>query len=296
MSSPDAVLYDAPGPAARRRALIGSVVAAMLLAGLVWFALNRLADAGQFAAERWSPMLDPGDEVFDQVWTLLGQGLRATLTAAAISIVASLVLGTALGVLRMTIGRRWRWPLVGVMELLRGLPVVIAIYFASRVLPDVGVDLSGLPGEDGLWYLVIGLTAYNMVIIAEILRAGVASLPRGQREAAASIGLTHWQTMRLVLLPQAFRVMLPALISQLVVVLKDTSLAAILGIYPELLDRANTIAQNLDNRIPMLFLVGVVFIAINYLLSRVAVRVERRLSRKGTAPVGRAPVDVGAPT
>lgn len=273
-----AVLYDVPGPRGRRRALVGGVVASVLLAALAAAVLVRLADAGQLGAERWGPLVDPRNEVFAQVWRLLGDGLRATLTAAVLAIALSLVLGTLLGSLRMMLPGRGRWPLVGAMELLRGLPVVIAIYFASRVLPDVGVDLSGLPGEEGLWYLVIGLVAYNMVIIAEILRAGVAALPGGQREAALSVGLTPGQTMRLVLLPQAFRVMLPALISQLVVVLKDTSLAAVLGIYPELLRRANRIAQNLDNPIPVFLVAGLVFVVINVLLGRLAVLAERRMS------------------
>lgn len=282
-SASASVLYDAPGPRARRRAVLGSVVASAALAAALGYALWRLKEGGQLTYEKWGPVLDPGNEVFDQVWRLLGEGLGRTLTAATLAIAFSLVLGTLLGVVRMMLGRQGRIPLVGLMEVLRGLPVVISIYFASRVLPDIGVDLSALPGEDGLWYLVIGLTAYNMVILAEILRAGVASLPRGQREAALSIGLTHWQTMRLVLLPQAFRIMLPAIISQVVVILKDTSLAAVLGIYPELLRQANLIAQNLDNRIPMLFVVGVIFILLNYALSRLAVWVERRMSRARTS-------------
>jgi glutamate transport system permease protein len=126
------------------------------------------------------------------------------------------------------------------------------------------------------------LTAYNSVIIAEIIRAGVASLPRGQREAALAVGLTSGQTMRAVLLPQAFRVMLPALISQVVVIVKDTSLAAVLGIYPELLKEGNLIAQNLSNPIQMLTVVGIIFVIINFSLSRLAVWVERRLSRRST--------------
>jgi glutamate transport system permease protein len=185
-------------------------------------------------------------------------------------------------------------PVVAVIELLRGLPVVITIYFASRVLPELGVDLSGLPGEAGLWFLVIGLTAYNCVIIAEILRAGVASLPRGQREAALAIGLMPGATMRLVLLPQAIRVMLPALISQLVVILKDTSLAAVLGLYTELLREGNLIALNLHNPIQILSVVAVIFILINYSLSRLATWVDQRSVRKTPArPAAGVPEVVG---
>jgi glutamate transport system permease protein len=276
-----AVLYDAPGPQARRRSLIGGIVATVVIligAGVV---AKRLSDKGQFSRELWGPIVDPGNEVFRDVWRLIGEGLLATLKAAALAIVFSLVVGALIGVGRLMLGRWTRIPLIGVMEVLRGLPVVITIYFASRVLPELGADLSFMPGGDGLWYLVIGQTAYNMVIIAEILRAGVLSLPSGQREAALAIGLTPGATMRLVLLPQAVRTMLPALISQVVVILKDTSLAAVLGIYIELLRQGNLIALNLDNPIQILSVVAVIFILVNYGLSRLARWLEGRMRRQG---------------
>ena len=285
MSATDTVLYDEPGPRARRRALIGTIIATVVLLGLAYVVIKRLADQGQFSMELWGPIIDPGNEDFANVWRLLGLGLQATMIAAALAIASSLVVGTLLGVARMMLGRTARIPLIGFIELFRGLPVVITIYFVWRVLPQIGVDVSPLPGDDGLWYVVLGLTLYNSVIIAEILRAGVASLPRGQGESARAIGMTESQTMRTVLLPQAFRTMLPALISQLVVVLKDTSLGAVLALYTELLRRGNLIAGNLDNPIQMLFVVGVMFILINYGLSRLAVWTERRLSRAGKGKV-----------
>ena len=287
------VLYDEPGPRARRRATAGAVVAGVLVAGLLAVALARLGRQGQFAAQLWNPLLSPADPSFGQVWNLLGLGLLATVTAAALAIVLSLLIGALVGVGRMMLGRRSRLPLVGVIELLRGLPVVITIYYASRVLPELGVDLSGLPGSEGLWFLVIGLTAYNSVIIAEIIRAGVASLPSGQREAALAIGLTPGAAMRLVQLPQAVRVMLPALISQLVVILKDTSLGAVLGIYTELLRQGNLIALNLDNPIQVLTVVGAIFVLVNYGLSRLARYAEGRFTP--SAPTAQ-PVSAGHPT
>jgi glutamate transport system permease protein len=216
------------------------------------------------------------------------------LTAATLAIFFSMLIGAVVGVARMMLGRSARMPIVALIELLRGLPVVITIYFASRVLPELGVDLSGMPGGAGLWFLVIGLTAYNCVIIAEILRAGVASLPSGQREAALAVGLTPWATMRLVLLPQAVRVMLPALISQLVVILKDTSLAAVLALYTELLRQGNLIALNLHNPIQILSVVGVIFILINYSLSRLATWADQRGVRTPkTKRIEAAPAEVG---
>jgi glutamate transport system permease protein len=276
--------------------LIGSLAAVVLIAAMLLLAVRRLAAQGQFDAELWAPLVDPGDESFRPVWRLLGLGLLNTLKAAGLSIVLSLLIGTVLGVARIMTGRIGRVPLVGLIELLRGLPVVISIYFASRVLPELGVDLTGLPGGELLWYLVIGLTAYNSVIIAEIIRAGVAALPSGQREAGLAIGLTAGQVMRLVLLPQAFRVMLPALISQLVVVLKDTSLVAVLGGYIELLRRGNLISQRLDNPIQVLFVVAVIYILINYALGKLAEYVQRRLARARPAGVAAARADPEAAT
>ena len=274
------VLYDAPGPRARRQAAIGGAIATIALLMLVGLVVKRLADQGQFAGKLWGPILNPSDESFPLVWNLIAKGVLATLTAAVLAIAFSLLVGTIIGVARMMLGRWSRLPIVGLIELLRGLPVVITIYFASRVLPELGVNLTGMPGGSGLWFLVIGLTAYNSVVIAEIIRAGVASLPQGQNEAALAIGLTPGASMRLVLLPQAVRVMLPALISQIVVILKDTSLAAVLGLYTELLRQGNLIALNLDNPIQILFVVAIIFILMNYSLSRMATWVDQRSARK----------------
>ena len=292
--SSTSVLYDAPGPRARRRAAVGGAIASLAGVILIGVVVKRLADQGQFAGKLWGPILNPSDESFLLVWKVIGKGALATLTAAVLAIAFSLVIGGVVGVARMMLGRRSRMPIVGLIELLRGLPVVITIYFASRVLPELGVDLTGMPGGSGLWFLVIGLTAYNCVIIAEIIRAGVASLPGGQREAALAIGLTPGATMRLVLLPQAVRVMLPALISQLVVILKDTSLAAVLGLYTELLRQGNLIALNLHNPIQILSVVGVIFIVINYSLSRLATWADQRSVRKPQATRLKAvPAEVG---
>jgi glutamate transport system permease protein len=271
-TSTDAVLYDAPGPRARRRTRTFSVVALLVLIAAGYVVYRRLDQQGQFEAEKWSPLFNPNDPLFSQVWRLLWEGLKRTLQAAALAMLFSLVIGTLLAVTRITAAAWYRWAVVGLIELLRGIPVVIAIFFASRVLPELGVDLPLL------WFLVIGLTAYNSVVIAEIIRSGVAALPKGQSEAAYAVGLTRGQALRLILLPQAFRIMLPALISQLVVVLKDTSLGAFIS-YEELLRTGNIIVQNLSNPIQTYLLVAVIFIVINYLLSKLAVYVEHRLSR-----------------
>ena len=278
------VLYDIPGPRARRRALVVSAIAGIALLLVAALVVKRLDDQGQFSMERWGPLIDPSNANFRPVWKLLGKGLGYTLIAAGLAIVLATVVGTVLGVVRMMTSGLARLPLVAVIEVLRGLPVIVTIYIAWRVLPDLGLDVNSLPGPDGMWPLVLALTAYNGVIIAEIIRAGVASLPRGQREAGLANGLTNLQTMRLILLPQSFRTMLPALISQLVVILKDTSLAALLGLYTELLRTGRGISEFLHNPLQALFVVGAIFIIVNFTLSRLAVFAERRLSRTRARP------------
>ncbi|GLZ38643.1 amino acid ABC transporter permease [Actinokineospora sp. NBRC 105648] len=266
------VLYDAPGPRTKRRILIGSVIAGLLLLGVLALLALRLDKQHQFDIEKWAPLFDPSNEQFPLVWQRIGEALGNTLVAAGLAVVFSLVVGTLLAVTRVTAARWYRWAVVGVVELLRGVPVVIAIFFASRVLPQFGLDL------EPLWFLVIGLTAYNSVVIAEIIRAGINSLPKGQGEAAESLGLRRGQVLSLVLLPQAFRAMLPALISQLVVVLKDTSLGFVIS-YEELVRVAGQIVQVLSNPIQVYLLIAVIFILINYALSRFAIFTERRLSQ-----------------
>jgi glutamate transport system permease protein len=275
-----AVLYDVPGPVTRRRTLIGSTVAALVLAGVVAAVLIRLGGQGQLTEARWGPMLNPFNDAFPLVWRRLGGALLATLVAAALTLVASLAIGTVLAVLRITSAPWYRWLVVGFVELFRGLPVVITIFLAWRVLPAVGINV------EPLWPLVIGLTLYNSVIIGEIIRSGVASLPRGQAEAGYSLGLTRGQVLASIQLPQAFRVMLPALISQLVVIVKDTSLGFIIT-YEEFVRTANQIIQVLNNPIQLYVVVAAIFITINYLLGRLAQYLERRLSRaqRSAAPV-----------
>jgi glutamate transport system permease protein len=276
------VLFDLPGPRARRRHRIGAALVIAVAAVFAYVAVRRLADRGQFDGELWSPLFNPGHDDFVDVWNFLWLGLRSTLFAAGLAIVGALIIGTLVGSTRMLLstsraGRLARIPLIAVMELLRGLPVVITILLSFSFFRLIDFRLDFLPGDELMWYVAVGLILYNSVIIAEILRAGVASLPRGQAEAARAIGLNETRTMRLVLLPQAFRVMLPALISQLVVILKDTSLGVLIG-YHELLWRSNRLSQLYGNPLQALATAAVIYILINYTLSRVAVWTESRLS------------------
>jgi glutamate transport system permease protein len=265
----EAVLYDVAGPRGRRRILLGSVAGLVVVALVVGVAVARLAAKDVFEAARWR-VLTRSD-----LLELLGRGLAATLRAAAVAMVLAMALGALLAVGRLS-RRRWLAVPAGAwVELFRGLPLLLVILFLFLGLPAAGVTISTF------WALVGGLTLYNSAVIGEIFRAGVLSLPRGQTEAAYAIGLRRGQTLRLILLPQAVRRMLPALISQLVTLLKDTSLGFVIA-YAELLRTGRNAVEFLGGpySIPVYTAIAVVYIAVNASLSFVARWLDRRTRRR----------------
>jgi glutamate transport system permease protein len=278
-----AVLYDAPGPRARRRERVGSIVAGLVVLGLLYFAYRQLDSRDQWEPERWQVFTDPPlSQSAEDVWrSMLVTGLGATLRAAAVSAVIAAVVGLVLAIARMARVRWVRWPTTAVIEFFRGLPVVLLMFF--------GVIALGLPIFSGV---VFGLVIYNSAIIAEILRAGIVSLPKGQSEAAYAIGLSRTQTLLTILLPQAVRRMLPSLVSQLVVLLKDTSLGFIIG-YAELLQGLRNNTQFFGQRYWFQFFVvgAAIYIAVNFTLSRLAVWLERRGTPKAAGGVAAADPD-----
>jgi glutamate transport system permease protein len=258
-----AVLYDVPGPKARRRSAIGSVIGSVLVAAVAVAVVLRLQSQGQFEAEKWEPFKDP--DIVSALW----KGLLATLRAAGLAVLLALVLGTVLAVGRLS-ERRWvRQPATWIVELFRAIPLVLLILFFFFRFGDS-------LGRYGA--LVAALALYNGAVLAEVFRAGILAVPRGQSEAAAAIGLRKGQTMRLILVPQAVRVMLPAIIAQCVVALKDTALGFIIA-YPELLRTGQLIYNGFFNIIPTALVVAAIYVAMNLLLSRLAILAERRQSR-----------------
>jgi glutamate transport system permease protein len=265
----EAVLYDVAGPRSRRRILAGSVVGLLVIAGILGVAVARLAAKGAFEADLWQVLTQ------NDVQRLLGRGLAATLRAALLAMVLSMLVGALLAVGRLS-RRSWLAGLAGGwVELFRGLPLLLMILFVFLGLPALGVTVSTF------WALVAGLTLYNSAVIGEIFRAGILSLPKGQTEAAYAIGLRQGQTLRIILLPQAIRRMLPALVSQLVTLLKDTSLGFVIG-YAELLRNGRTAVEFLGGRysIPIYTAIAVIYIAVNGSLSLLAGWLDRRTRRQ----------------
>jgi len=261
------LLADDLGPRGKRRALIASVVSGVVIAAIVAVAVLRLSDKGQLDASRWEPLTR---------WTvirfLLG-GLVQTLKAAAVAMVLAMIVGALLALGRLARSPIMRWPAVAYIEFFRGVPVLLLILFTAVGLPQYGVHLALL------WYLVIALVAYNSAVLAEIFRSGILSLDRGQTEAAYSLGLGYWQTMTSVVIPQAARRMVPAIVSQLVTLLKDTSLGFVIA-FEELLSRSRSTGEFFGDPLQAVAFVALMYIAVNFTLSRVANRLEVRQRRR----------------
>ncbi|WP_061960419.1 amino acid ABC transporter permease [Demequina flava] len=286
MSEKQQVLYDIPGPKAIVRDKLYTVIFSIVILGAIaWFAFDAYR-RGIFD-DRWQ-VLWAGDKGFSglEVWQrLLWDGLiLGTMKAVVIAVPIVVVFALMLTIARQAPTRWVRYPAYGFTHIFRGIPVLLIIYFGVLAL-----NLSPL------WAVVLGLVVYNTAVVAEILRAGIAALPSGQREAGLSIGLTPLQTMMRIQLPQAVRIMLPALISQIVVLLKDTSLGFIIA-YVELL----TVTKNLYNFfgnssvVPLILAAAVIYIGVNMAVSRLATWLEGRMrhSSAGAKPAA-APTQAG---
>ncbi|RLV10080.1 amino acid ABC transporter permease [Streptomyces griseocarneus] len=263
-SAASTALYDIPGPLARRRHLLYGAVATVLIAALVAWVVYLLFDTHQFTAQKWDPFTYKG------IQELLLRGLGNTLKAFAYAAVFSLALGGVLATARLSAHRPVRWLATLLVEFFRAMPVLVMIFFVF-----VALKVQPLPA------LVTGLTLYNGSVLAEVFRTGVNTVDRGQREAAYSLGMRKTQVMTHVLVPQALRAMLPTIISQLVVALKDTSLGFLIT-YEEFLHAGKLIAGNLDYGlpfIPVVMIISPIYIGMCMLLSWLAHWVAKRQRR-----------------
>ncbi len=280
------VLYDAPGPRGRLRNQVISVVTLVLTAVVVWMIVAKLAAKGQLTAAKWKPFTTA------DLWTTyVLPGIQGTLTAAAISIALAGILGLLLGVGRLSHVGVIRWPCAVIVEFFRAVPVLILMIFAYflyalyDVFPSDHLALAGV---------VTGLTLYNGAVMAEIVRAGVGALPRGQSEAASALGMSWGQTMRSILLPQAITSMLPVLVSQLVVVLKDTAIGYQIT-FVEMVRQGTVVGSTYGNFVPALMVIAILMISGNFALSSLATVLERRMRRssRGPAPMEADAIEAG---
>lgn len=275
------VLFDVPGPRARLRYRLYAVLGGIVLAAGIAFVIYRFADSGQFSAQKWSWL------EYEQVQLRLLSALGNTLKAFVVGAILAMLFGAIFAAGQLSDHKVVRVPSLVVVEFFRAVPLVVLI-FISHYGFGIGASLdswvgglTGLTMGGAFYSVVIGLTLYNGSVLAEVFRAGVLSLPRGQSEAAYALGMRKTQVMNLVLLPQAVRAMLPAIISQLVVLLKDSALGFIIE-YEELLREARYLGGIFEfgrPLVPITIVVAAVYIAMCLLLTWLANTLEKRNRR-----------------
>jgi len=265
------VLYDIPGPRARFRHRIYAVIGTLLIAALIGYVGWRLWEAEQITPETWTFLREP-----DIVMSLV-EGLGVTVAAAACAIVLAIAFGAVFATGRLS-ERAWlRWPSVAVVEFFRAVPVLLLIF---------GIFFMFGSTFGSFMSLVLGLMFYNGAVLAEIFRAGILAVPKGQREAGFAVGLTRGQVLRTIQAPQAVSTMLPAIVSQCVVALKDTALGFAIGT-SDITDAGEQIYTDIffNNPIAVALVLLAVFVTINYAMSRFARWLESRMRRQGKQAV-----------
>lgn len=253
------ILFGAPSPQARTvtRVVSAIALAALLLlaAGIVW----RFHSAGQLEARFWNFFAWP------TTWAFLAKGLLGTMASAAMAAVIALSLGLVLLVGRLAQTRLVRWPSIAIIEFLRGTPTLLLIYVCFLVLPAVGVKLGTY------WMLTLPVGLSTAAVVAEVYRAGVLAVPRGQTDAARSLGLTEAQVFFSIVFPQALRYIIPALVAQLVIVVKDTTFGYVVT-YGELMQNAKVLIANYHSLVPVYLIVAALYCLVNYAISRASKR------------------------
>ena len=256
-------LYEAPGPRARARMRVGTAVAAVAVAGLLAFVVYQFWATGQLDPRYWEFF------TWGSTWSFLFSGFLGTLKVALAAGAIALVLGLAL-MLGRTSGVR---PLAAlcrvVTDFFRGVPSLLLIYFFFLVVPQYGIKLPSF------WMLTLPVALAASGVLAEVFRAGVNAVPRGQVEAAEALGLSPWKAKTKIVLPQAIRYVIPSLVSQLVVVVKDTTVAYVVS-YPDLLQNARVLITNYDALVSTSLVVAVIYILFNYAINRLSVWLSER--------------------
>ena len=255
-------LYEAPGPSTRRRIAVFTVLALIALGFLLFLVVRQFARQGQMEARYWDFFLKWS------TWRYLGQGLLSTLKAALTAAMIAIGLGFILMRGKLRRNPVLRWTATAVIEFTRGVPTLLLIYFFFLVLPRLGVNLGAF------WRITLPCAISASGIIAEAFRAGVNAVPKGQTEAALSLGLSNSRTFYQVVFPQALRFVIPSLISELVIVLKDTTFAYVVS-YAALMQHAKVLITSHDALVSVYLVVAVIYILINYALNRLSDRVAR---------------------
>ena len=257
------VLYEPPGPKTRKWIGVFTAVSVAGIAALTAVIVHQFYISGQLGAKYWL--------FFTKytTWKFLGSGLAGTLKAAVAAGVIAFVAGLLMMLGRISGSRILRGISTTLIEFSRGVPTLLFIYFFFLIAPQFGVKMSAF------WKIAVPVAISASGVVAEVLRSGVNAVPKGQREAALSLGMSDGSTFFKIVFPQALRYVVPALISELVIVLKDTTFAYVVN-YADLMQNAKVLISNYDALLSVYLVVALIYILINYLLNKASVAAARR--------------------
>lgn len=256
-------LYEAPGPKTRRLITIATVLSLAVIAALAAGVIRQFYLTGQLKEKYWIFFTRA------TTWRFLGKGLAGTLEAALAAGAVTFAAGFLLMLGRISSHKALRGISTVLIEFTRGVPTLLFIYFFFLVAPQMGLTLPAF------WKIVAPVAISAAGVVAEALRSGVNAVPKGQTEAALSLGMRGSSVFLKVVFPQALRYVIPSLISELVIVVKDTTFAYVVN-YPDLMQNAKVLISNYDALLSVYLVVAVIYIIINYLLNKAADIVARR--------------------
>lgn len=260
-----AMLYEPPGPKTKK---IINVFTLISIAILVYFAvivIRRFYDTGQLDERYWSFFAKY------TTWKFLAKGLLGTLEAAVVAGIVTFIGGFFMMTARISGIKILRAISTALIEFTRGVPTLLFIYFFFLIAPQYGIKLPPL------WKIALPVAISASGVVAEALRSGVNAVPVGQREAALSLGMRGAKVFLKIVFPQAMRFVIPALIAELVIVVKDTTFAYVVN-FPDLMQNAKVLISNYDAMLSVYLLVAVIYIIINYLLNKASVAAYHRLN------------------
>lgn len=257
------ILFEPPGPKAKRRIRIFTAISLVIVAILIIYILKKFYDAGQFQAKYWSFFLRA------TTWKFIGEGLLSTIKAALGAMAVSFTFAMLLMIGRVCNYKLFNWICTVLVEVTRGIPTLLFIYGALLVLPQFGIDLPTY------WRVALPVAVSACGVVAEVLRSGVNAVPKGQREAALSLGMRESHVFAKIIFPQGFRYVIPALISELVIVLKDTTFSYVVN-YSDLMQNAKILISNYDSLVTVYLVVAVIYILINYILNKISAYLSQR--------------------
>lgn len=256
-------LYEAPGPKTRRRIAIVTVISSIVLLTFIIVMIRQFYVTGQLNSRYWSFLARY------TTWRFLALGLIGTLKVALAAGVIAFLAG-----LLMMLGRIGKIKIVraisiALIEFTRGVPTLLFIYFFFLAVPQFGIKIQAF------WKIAIPVAISAAGVVAEVLRSGVNAVPKGQTEAALSLGMRDGTVFFKIVFPQAIRYVIPALIAEIVIVVKDTTFAYVVS-YTDLMQNARVLITNYDAMLSMYLVVAIIYILINYMLNKVSVMVARR--------------------